>query len=490
MNEPSFTRGRKWRVGFNVAVTLASAFALVVMANFLASRHSVRYNWVDSAGNKLSPLTLRVLGSVTNKVKVIVFFPREDAPMFGFVTGLLKDYQLHCPKLEVEVVDYRYPGRSEKIRAEYNLSAGGEGSRVIFDCAGRTRVIGRAELSDFTIGPDRQIRRSAFKGEQLFTSAILTVTSPQHLRAYFMTGHDEHDPQSQDDSAGYSNFAKLLSESGVDLAMIDSLQYRDMPDDCSVLIIPGPQKHFGKQELERIDAYLKQGGRLLVTFNHCVTPKPVLTGLEALLANWNVDVGVNVVQDRTNEKSTENNIVVARNFAGQHTITRPLLKSSLEMILPRSIASKAIGNVRADAPKATELIFTTGRGLAVGHINERGSGDVERQGAIPLAIAVEKGGIQGVAADKGATRIVVVGSSVMFANAPLLSAANSDFATLSLNWLLNRDILLTDIPPRAITEYTLSITEQQMRTLRWIFMFGAPATALLIGGIVWLRRRS
>jgi hypothetical protein len=70
------------------------------------------------------------------------------------------------------------------------------------------------------------------------------------------------------------------------------------------------------------------------------------------------------------------------------------------------------------------------------------------------------------------------------------SAANQDFATLAANWLMNRDALLTEIPPRAITEYALSITEQQMTTLRWVFMFGAPAAALLIGGIVWLRRRS
>ena len=47
MKEPSFTRGRKWTVGFNVVVGLLSAFAIVVMANYLAARHSVRYNWVD-----------------------------------------------------------------------------------------------------------------------------------------------------------------------------------------------------------------------------------------------------------------------------------------------------------------------------------------------------------------------------------------------------------------------------------------------------------
>lgn len=487
MNEPSFTRGRKWRVGFNVAVALVSAFALVVMVNYLAARHSVRYNWADAAGNKLSPLTQRVLGNVTNKVKVIVYFSRKD-PLFGNVTGLLKDFQLNCPKLDLEVVDYRYPGRSEKIRAEYNLSSVSEGSRIIFDCGGRTRVVGASELSDYGMGPDRQIRRTAFKGEQLFTSAILTVTSTRHLRAYFMTGHDEHNPESQDDMAGYSNFAKLLYEAGVELAMLDSLQYRDMPEDCSLLVIPGPQKRFGEMELQRIDAYLKQGGRMLVTFNFA-NAKSVQTGLESLLGNWNIDVGLNVVQDRTNEKANENYVVVARNF-GQHPITRPLLRSSLAMVLPRSIGSKAIGAVRADAPKATELVFTTKRGMAVGNVNEKGIGDLQTEGAIPLAIAVEKGGIQGVVADKGVTRIVAIGSSTMFANQPLATAANADFATLALNWLLNRDVFLTDIPPRAITEYTLNITEHQMRTLQWIFLGAAPTAAMLIGVIVWLRRRS
>jgi hypothetical protein len=489
MSEPSFTRGRKWRVGFNVALALLSAAAILVMVNFLAARHSTRYNWVEAGSNKLSPLTQRVLGSVTNKVKVIVFFSRNDTPLFGLVTGLLKDYQLQCPKLDLEIVDNRFPGRSEKIRSEYNLTAVGEGSRVIFDCAGRTRVINRGELSDFAMGPDRQIRRSAFKGEQLFTSAILTVTSPRHVKAYFVTGHDEHGPQDQDDSEGYSNFKDLLLESGIEIGMIDYLHYRDVPEDCSLLIIPGPQKRFSKAELDRIDAYLKQGGRLFVTLRHCYTTKPAPTGLESLLANWNVDVGMNVVLDNASQKANGEPEVIARNF-GQHPITRPLLRSSLDLLLPRSVSSKAIGAVRADAPKTTELVSTSEHGVAGRITDAKGGGEVDRQGAIPMAVAVEKGGIQGVAADKGATRIVVVGSSMMFANLPLGQAANSQFASLSINWLLNRDQFLADIPPRAIKEYTLSITQHQMRMLQWMFLGVAPTTAMLIGVIVWLKRRS
>jgi hypothetical protein len=488
MTEASFTRGRKWRVGFNVVLALVSAFALVVMANYLAARHSTRYNWADAAGNKLSPQTQRALASVTNKVRVIVFFRRDELPLFAWVTGLLKDYQLRCPMLDVEVVDYRYPGRSEKIRNEYNLSGGVEGSRIIFDCNGRTRVVGSGELSDYGFGADRQIRRTAFKGEQLFTSAIMSVTSSQRFKAYFLTGHGENSPQSQEDTSGYSVFAKMLSEANVDLAMFESLHSREVPEDCSLLVVPGPTKRFSPEELERLDRYLTQGGRML-TFLAAFNPKYGLTGLENLLAKWNVEVGQNLVIDQAQSRANADTFSLIANTFGQHAITRPLLRASLQFYFSRLVGSRAIGAVRADAPKTTELVFSSPDGIAVGPADEKGSREIQRKGPVPLAVAVEKGGIQGVAGDKGATRLVVVGSSVSFANAPIMAAANADFATLSVNWLLNREAMMTDIPPRAIKEYSITISDHQMRTLRWTFIFFAPAAALAMGGLVWLRRR-
>src|SRR4051812_32871125 len=90
--EPSFTRGRKWRIGFSVTVGMVCAFAVVVMVNYLAARHPFRYNWSNAAANQLSPLTTRVLKSLTNTIKVTVFFVPGE-PMFSSVQGLIKDYQ-------------------------------------------------------------------------------------------------------------------------------------------------------------------------------------------------------------------------------------------------------------------------------------------------------------------------------------------------------------------------------------------------------------
>jgi ABC-2 type transport system permease protein len=481
--KPSFSKGRKWRIGFHVVVATLSAFALVVMANYLAARHSIRFDWSNAGANKLSASTLRALNSLTNTVKVIVFFDRNE-PLFGQVSSMIKDYQLHCAKLDVEFIDYRYPGRAEVIRRQYESTSPGDASRVIFDYNGRVRSVMGGELSDFGIGADKEIRRTAFKGEQLFTSAILSVTAPRKTRAYFVTGHGEHDPQSTDDSEGYNRFAKMLVNNDVDLGVAD-LHSHDVPDDCGLLIIAGPKNRFDLDELDRLERYLSQGGRLLALFRWYAGGDP-LTGLESRLLNWNVQIGLNYVVDKDQSSAANKWELVARPN-GAHPITKPLFRSSIEMIMPRSVSARP-GGVRADAPRATELISTGERGMAV-HPEGNQTGSVERVGAIPIAVAVEKGGIQGVASDRGATRIVVLGSSMTFGNAVIQAGANADLANLAVNWLLSRDVRLTDIPPRAITEYRINVTKKQMATLRWIFLAAAPGGALLLGGIVWIRRR-
>ena len=103
-------------------------------------------------------------------------------------------------------------------------------------------------------------------------------------------------------------------------------------------------------------------------------------------------------------------------------------------------------------------------------------------------MAVEKGAIPGVAADRGSTRIVAVGDSYFLANANIDFDSNRDFANLAVNWLLDRSQLL-EIGPRPIREYRISMTQSQMTTARWVLLAGMPGSVLLFGLLVWWRRR-
>ena len=69
------------------------------------------------------------------------------------------------------------------------------------------------------------------------------------------------------------------------------------------------------------------------------------------------------------------------------------------------------------------------------------------------------------------------------------SAANSDFAVQAVNWLLDRSELMAGIGPRPIAEYKLTITASELSKVLWLLLAGMPGLVLLLGLVVWARRR-
>jgi hypothetical protein len=114
-------------------------------------------------------------------------------------------------------------------------------------------------------------------------------------------------------------------------------------------------------------------------------------------------------------------------------------------------------------------------------------------GVFPLIASVEQGVIQGVNSPRGGgTRMVVVGDSDFLDDQIIDSVAgNHYFAGLALNWLLEQpQIRLSSLGPRPIKEYKLYMSDSQRQTVQFLFLAGMPGAVLLLGGLVWLRRRS
>jgi hypothetical protein len=485
-----FSRLRRWGIGLNVLISCAAVLAIVGMLNYLASRHFVRYRWTAGAGAPPSPQTLSVLNALTNEVKVIVLF-EPDAPgtLYADVKDLLREYQLACPHLQVQFVDYlRDSGGAALVKAQYRLNATTDADLVIFDCGGRYRVVSARELSDYDMNDalrGQPIRRTTFKGDQLFSSALLSVTDPKPLHAYTLTGHGEHDLTNEDATRGYQKFADLLREKNITVEPLN-LRTNEVPDDCSVLLIAGPRTRIPSEELEKIDAYLKKGGRALMLLLNTLLTGGRRSGLERLLAEWNVDVGDNLVVDRAQGRADAARVLITSEFGG-HPVVNPIRDARLALVMPRSVRQRVVDARGTDAVKVNELVFTSPSGAALANVGGP-QGVVETNGTIPLIVAVERGVVTGVSPDWGATRLVVAGESVFLANEVIDTEANRDFASLAVNWLLGRGLLL-NIGPRPIQSYQVSLTVAQRRQLRWILLGALPGSVLFLGCLVWVRRR-
>ncbi len=194
-------------------------------------------------------------------------------------------------------------------------------------------------------------RPTEFLGERAFTSAILAVTNPKKLNAYFLEDHrGEHEIQDGDDF-GYRTFKSILEQNSIRAESLSLLGTNTVPTNCNLLIIAGPKEPYSALELRKIDQYLTQGGRLLALFKFDVTKFDPRTGqvppcgLEGILEKWGVDVGNSVILDPDNSPDHKGFDILVSGFSQSHPVVNPLISSSLQMIQPRKV-----GRLRTRAP--------------------------------------------------------------------------------------------------------------------------------------------
>jgi ABC-type uncharacterized transport system involved in gliding motility auxiliary subunit len=494
-SKPSFSPFRKWVIGLNVGLIVALVLAVVVMVNYLSRDYFVRLHVSTQDKVTLFPRTVKFLETLTNSVKVTLYYDKDD-PFYATIAELLGEYRTVNPKISLRFVDYkRDPGAAQLLRTNSNYAFLGLGSAknlIIFDGGEkRIKVVDGNALIKYVnerVHNEKELefarKPTLFEGERAFTAALVAVTSPKPFKAYFLTGHGEHRIDSDDDQLGYLKLATMLqSENYIQVQPLSLLDTNHpVPSDCNLLVIAGPRAAIEEPELEMIEQYLAQGGRLLALFNalNVLTPGRAETGLEQILAKWGVNVSTNIVTDP--ERHIGEQDVIVASFSN-HPIVNPLQELRLHLILPRAIGKLHSHSPAADAPSVEEIAFSGPKSFI------RGDEKSQRR-AYPLIVAVEKGGVKGVITERGTTRIVIVGDSIFLANHQIESAANRDFVTLAVNWLLDRPQLVEGIGPRPITEYRLVMTSSQLQGAQWILLGGMPGAVLVLGGLVWLRRRS
>lgn len=485
-SKPSFSSYRKWTMGLRVFFIVLLVLSVVVMVNYISHDFFLRLHLSTRTRNQLSPLTVKLLQSLTNRVRVVIYYNKNEG-LYSTVSSLLDEYKLVNPKFSVETVDYlRDPGGAQKVKADYKLASAVDKNLVIFECEGKVLVVDGKALANWTLEQvpnekELEFRNKpiAFAGEKMFTSALLAVTNPKPLNAYFLQGHGEHRLDGGDPVSGYLKFQAVLQQNYIRVQPTSLLGTNPVPLDCNLLIVAGPTTAIPALELVKIQQYLNQGGRLFALFNAQSLKKE--TGLEAILAKWGVAVGSVIIKDPDHSPNQKGSDLVVSAFS-KHPLVNPLLGSGLYLIRPRPVGKLSSRSPAADAPHIEPVAFS-GEKASI----EDDPSPTPHQ--FSFIVAVEKGAVKGVVTERGATRMVVAGDSFFLDDGNIDLLANRDFVGYAVNWLLDRTQLLEELGPRPITEYRLVMTKSQLQTAQWILLAGMPGAVLLFGGLVWLCRR-
>jgi hypothetical protein len=103
--QPSFSPGRRWKIGLDVVVRTVLVLAVVVMVNYLGAHFFGRFFLSSQTRVELSSQTLGILKSLTNHVDVTLYYDKQD-DFYPTIIALLNEYRSANPRISVKVVDY------------------------------------------------------------------------------------------------------------------------------------------------------------------------------------------------------------------------------------------------------------------------------------------------------------------------------------------------------------------------------------------------
>ena len=488
--------GRGWRgARFSTACTVLLGFAFAACAILFVDRYNFSLELPMRGGFSASDRTRQILAETSGEPVSVTCFLSRRAPSYPAVRRLLRGLETTAHdvagvQLSVVGVDPRWDlGAAERL-----VKAGVPEGTLLFR-QGRRQV--SVTVDDLFVGATNGTL--AVTTEGIFEAENACATAVQRLSVvgrrgtlYWTTGHGESSADSYDAVYGMSDMAREFRQNGYRIKSIDLSQMATVPEDCAVLVVAGAREPFSRTELQRVDGYLRGGGRLLVL----AAPSPN-AGVGSLLADWGVR---QLPCTAVSPSRTFNGADVLATDFGDHAVTRPLADCTLlfegASVLQQTAAADTNAVETALAASVDRTEFTA---LARTGADSWGESEpsvrpwsfdplTEPRGPLVVAAALERGG--GVSEDLAfrPTRIVVVGDASFALNGALARRANAnrDFLLNAVAWLAGLDAFSDSRTPA-------NVVSTGMDRARWI-RFGmlaavGPATLVLLLGLVGALRR-
>ena len=144
---------------------------------------------------------------------------------------------------------------------------------------------------------DGRVERVTSDAEQELTNGLIKVVQGTKNKVYFVQGHGERALEGSDQT-GYSTIAAALKSDNFEFDGVVLAQVQAVPADATVLVVAGPRTDLFPAEIEMLKAYLARGGKIFFLLDPPAKPEtPDLINVIALLKEWAIEVGNNVVVD-------------------------------------------------------------------------------------------------------------------------------------------------------------------------------------------------
>jgi len=471
--------GRQARYGTLTIASVAVVLAILVAINWISNRQNWRKDFTAGGTFTLAEQTRKILETLPNPINVKVFAKGDDFDRFR---DRLDQFQYASKKVNVEYVDvYKRPALADQYKIQQ------EGT-VVFEYGSR-------------------VERATTDTEQDLTNALIKAVQGKEKSVYFVQGHGERDTAGNDRRTGYSGIAQVLQIDNFKVEKLGLLQQKSVPAEATVIVIAGPQVDYTPDETAMVRDYLQRGGRAFFLLDPPTRPDATpLTNLVALLHDWGIDAGNDIVVD-VSGRSNEPSLPVAMPPYPSHPVVDrfelftvyPIARSMTPVsggVNGRTAQPIIETSPRSWAETDIKSLLTTGR-----LTSDAAKGD--KTGPIPLGAAVSAPAPEAPAPPKAEnqveaakeeepkkpeTRVVAIGDSDFASNGFLGTVGSRDLFMNAMNWLAGQENMIA-IRPREAQDRRLSMTADQQRFMMLLTIFIIPGAILVAGVYTWWQRR-
>jgi ABC-type uncharacterized transport system involved in gliding motility auxiliary subunit len=459
----------------NYVVSVVLVLALVAGLNFFGQRHAKRWDLTSVGRFTLAPQTLQILGKLDQDLDIKVFFPGGDYPP---MKELLTSFRTASRHVRFEFID---PDKHPEVKQQYGVT---EYKTIQNPFTGSSLKTGTI-LIGYQGKQEKIEKRDQEIKEEDLTNAIIKVGRKETKTVYFLQGHGE---KSLDDTeqGGYSSVKTGLEKEGYKVMPLNLAAEAKVPDDAKVLVIAGPKTEPFPKEMDFVNDFLNRGGGVLTM----VDPSPSAS-LAAFLKGWQVTPDNDLILDisgagRLMGAGPEIPIVFQYE---PHAITSRFKSQMTFFPMARSlgIPKEAVAGITA-----TALFKSNANSWGETDLKNKNASFDEKtdfKGPLVMAAAVGKD-LKPAAENTPAVRarMVVVGNSDFAMNPYFEAQGNGNLFMNMVSWLAQEEDLIS-IRPKAPEDRKVILSQSQQSLLRYLVLIIIPGGVLVIGIVVWTRRR-
>jgi ABC-type uncharacterized transport system involved in gliding motility auxiliary subunit len=459
---------------FSTGTTLMAAIfiGIILLVNAISYANFHRFDVTGLSQYTLTSQTKSALEEMETPVEALLFTIPGDITG-DFLQNLLTEYRNFSEQLGVELID---PEQQPDLARQYGVT---QYPAVVFQGDAGQRPVLPQDIISVTEQGDMQI-----EAEYAFTSAILEVTGSVQKKVYFLTGHGENSIFSTS-ADGYSTVREGLLDN---LYQVESLDIRvagDIPEDCTILVIPGTEVPLTSREVDVISQYLVNEGWALILVN----PNPP-DEIKQLVSQWGLDIDDGIIIDEGSyaEPNIDSPLVPpTRSYFAQFGMFRDTYFPGATALVPQEDTPENIMVIpliwtspdswlEKDSDSGGEYQFDEG---------------VDMQG--PLAMGVLVVGLSPDVTEVDeetvtGTRLIVYGDSDFASNRRFQDGDNGNLFLNSVNILTVGKELIT-MDRKYIQTRRLIIGPEAERFITISSIGLLPLLVLIAGSYIWWRRR-